>query len=109
MSSSAGPPPAASIAGLDGLRGIAVLMVLLAHLPSMWFHGGIAGVDVFFVLSGFLITTTLLRGFAARGRGEFRHFYFRRMLRLWPPLALCLLLAGTLWKFDRLSAPQDFT
>ncbi|RKH34555.1 acyltransferase [Corallococcus praedator] len=110
----AAAPPAgaapAPVAALDGLRAVAVVLVLLSHLPSRYFIGGFVGVDVFFVLSGFLITTTLMRGFQARGRREFASFYFRRILRLWPPLALCLVLAWALWDRGAGAGPvPDFT
>ncbi|RYZ40939.1 MAG: acyltransferase [Myxococcaceae bacterium] len=107
------PPPAGApvpVAALDGLRAVAVVLVLLSHLPSRYFIGGFVGVDVFFVLSGFLIITTLTRGFQARGRREFASFYFRRILRLWPPLALCLVLAWALWDRGASARPvPDFT
>lgn len=75
------------IPGLDGLRGLAVLLVVglhagkLAGAPSL-FQGGFAGVDAFFVLSGFLITSILLSERAHRGRVCFRDFHTRRALRL---------------------------
>jgi peptidoglycan/LPS O-acetylase OafA/YrhL len=75
---------------LDGLRGWAILLVLAFHLGLL--PGGSLGVDVFFVLSGFLITTVLAEEWQRRGSINFMHFYGRRALRLWP--AFFGLLAG---------------
>ncbi len=74
-------------AGLDGLRGVAAAAVVLFH-AQLWFANGYAGVDVFFALSGFLITSLLLREHAARGRVSLGRFYARRILRLYPALLL---------------------
>jgi len=84
---------------LDGLRGIAVLAVITYHVGAL--SGGYLGVDVFFVLSGFLITTLLIRERDARGgQISFRDFYARRALRLFPALgcviAAALLLAASM-------------
>jgi peptidoglycan/LPS O-acetylase OafA/YrhL len=76
---------------LDGLRGIAILLVVLHH-AAQWPSGGFLGVDLFFVLSGFLITTLLLEESAVTGRISLRRFYARRALRLLP--ALAVMLAG---------------
>lgn len=102
-------PRLSNIAAIDGLRGISILLVLLCHLPTSAFSGGFVGVDTFFVLSGFLITTTLLRGFEQKGRAEFAHFYGRRILRLWPALLFCLLLARLLWEVELKPDKPDFT
>jgi len=80
------------IPALDGVRALAVGAVLLAHLGRGWSFAGALGVDVFFVLSGFLITSILLAEYAATGRLNFRRFYARRVLRLTPPLLLALVL-----------------
>jgi peptidoglycan/LPS O-acetylase OafA/YrhL len=77
---------------LDGLRAIAVGAVLLYHADIPWMRGGYLGVDLFFVLSGFLITTLLLEEHAASGRVDIRSFWMRRARRLLP--ALVLVLAG---------------
>lgn len=73
---------------LDGLRAVAVLCVMLYHLqqPGL-FPGGYVGVDVFFVLSGFLITDLLVTENRQSGRVDLRAFYARRALRLLPALA----------------------
>ncbi len=76
---------------LDGVRGVAVLLVVGEHTGLLG-HGFI-GVDVFFVLSGFLITTLLLEEAERAGRISLRSFYLRRARRLLPPLALLGVLA----------------
>ncbi len=76
------------IRSLDGLRAVAVLAVVLSHLSHSAFPGGAVGVDIFFVLSGFLITSVLRAEYAATGAISLRLFYFRRVLRLWPALWL---------------------
>ena len=70
---------------LDGLRGIAVLIVLVAHATPIYVSGAI-GVDIFFVLSGFLITSILAGEILATGRIAVGRFYGRRFLRLLPAL-----------------------
>jgi peptidoglycan/LPS O-acetylase OafA/YrhL len=75
---------------LDGLRGIAVLVVLAYHGGASWMRGGFLGVDLFFVLSGYLITTLLLVEWGRRGTIELRRFWIRRARRLLPALALVL-------------------
>ena len=77
---------------LDGLRGIAIIVVLIHHqLTSFSLKGGFLGVDLFFVLSGFLITSLLLSEFERTGSISIRKFYMRRVLRLGPALALYLI------------------
>lgn len=75
---------------LDGLRGIAALLVVLFHCRVPGFGGGFLGVDVFFVLSGFLITSLLLAEHSRTGSIALGRFYWRRALRLYPPLLLLL-------------------
>jgi len=78
------------IPSLDGLRAIAVTSVVIYHANQAYCPGGWAGVDVFFVLSGFLISTILLDEFATSKVIDFRKFYIRRALRLLPAFA-CLI------------------
>lgn len=85
-------PPRTHYPGLDGLRGIAILLVLLYHnfgfIPFL--NYGWLGVDLFFVLSGFLITEILLK--TRDTVNYFRNFYTRRILRIFPLYYLCLIL-----------------
>lgn len=81
--------------GLDGLRAIAVTTVILFHLTPGLLPGGYLGVDIFFVISGFLITTLLLRERAEHGRIAFRAFWVRRARRLLPALFLVLGASST--------------
>jgi len=76
---------------LDGLRAVAILAVVSYHAAGRFFPGGWSGVDVFFVLSGFLITDVLRREIEETGRISFSNFLVRRALRLGPALALLLL------------------
>ena len=76
---------------LDGLRGIAIVLVLLVHTFN-WPKGAFVGVDIFFALSGFLITTLLLEEWDQHGSISLRHFYLRRYYRLFPALAVLLVV-----------------
>jgi peptidoglycan/LPS O-acetylase OafA/YrhL len=80
-------------ADIEGLRAIAVVLVLLFHASIGGFTGGFVGVDVFFVISGFLITGLLLREREATGTISLTSFYARRVRRLLPAAALVLLVA----------------
>ena len=79
---------------LDGLRALAVIGVLLYHGGNDWVPGGYLGVDLFFTLSGFLITTLLVLEWRATGAINLAQFYVRRTRRLLPPLFLGLGLVG---------------
>lgn len=76
---------------IDGLRAIAVLLVLFFHLDVRGFHSGFIGVDVFFVISGFLITRQITQD-VERGQFTFLNFYFRRIARLLPSVLTVVLL-----------------
>src|ERR687894_321911 len=80
--------------GLDGLRAFAVIAVLLYHADLAWIPGGFLGVEVFFVISGYLITALLLAEWHQRGRIDLKTFWLRRARRLLP--ALYVLLVVTL-------------
>ncbi|AXH96800.1 acyltransferase family protein [Ornithinimicrobium avium] len=83
------------IPGLDGLRAIAIVGVLVFHYLPGVLPGGYLGVDVFFVVSGFLITTLLLRELDRHGRVDLPAFWKRRARRLLPALALVVLVSVT--------------
>ena len=74
---------------IDGLRAVAVLAVVAFHAFPRWLPGGFVGVDVFFVISGYLISTILLENLA-RGTFSFATFYMRRIRRIFPALAVVL-------------------
>jgi peptidoglycan/LPS O-acetylase OafA/YrhL len=82
--------------GLDGMRGIAVAAVIVYHANSAWLPGGFLGVEVFFVISGYLITLLLIGEHERTGRVSLRDFYVRRARRLLPAL-LTLLVAITVY------------
>jgi peptidoglycan/LPS O-acetylase OafA/YrhL len=89
---------------LDGVRGLAILLVLMAHtLDRRWgfFAGGALGVELFFVLSGFLITSLLLDEWETTGRVSLRGFYVRRIRRLLPALTVLVLGAALVEAWTR--------
>src|SRR5690625_2882284 len=89
-------PRSGHIHGLDGLRALAVGAVLVYHLRPTSLPGGFLGVDVFFVISGFLITTLLLRELGKRGRVNLPQFWLRRARRLLPALVSVVLVSVSL-------------
>lgn len=89
-------PAPKHIPALDGIRAIAVIGVLIFHGSAAWLPGGFLGVDVFFVLSGFLITSILLTEMRQYGRINFGQFYLRRARRLLPALFLVLAFTAVL-------------
>ncbi len=96
--------------GLDGLRALAIIGVLLYHAGVDWVPGGFLGVDVFFVLSGFLITSLILEEYDRAGRIDFRRFYIRRARRLLPAVFVLLIAVGIavlLFYRDALSAFRE--
>jgi len=82
--------------GLDGLRAIAVVAVMIYHANSDWLAGGYLGVEVFFVISGYLITLLLIAEHERTGGVDLRSFWIRRFRRLLPALFLMMLLL-TVW------------
>ena len=79
---------------LDGIRAIAILAVLLFHIAPARLTGGFTGVDVFFVLSGFLITSIILHDLKD-GSFSLREFYLRRVQRLLPNVVLTVSVSYT--------------
>src|SRR6202042_1905766 len=93
------------IDSLDGLRALAVLLVFVGHVDQRGLPGGYIGVEVFFIISGYLITSLLLRENAHTGTIRLRHFYIRRMLRLWPALLLFVVAVTPIAVHDRIGHP----
>jgi peptidoglycan/LPS O-acetylase OafA/YrhL len=79
---------------IEGLRAVGILLVVAAHAKVSWLAGGFVGVDVFFVLSGYLITGVLLREIEQTGQLRFANFYARRFRRLLPALLLMLVVTS---------------
>lgn len=96
-------------ADLQGLRAFAVAIVVLYHAHIAGFGGGFVGVDVFFVISGFLITSHLMRQHSETGRINFMSFYTRRILRLLPASIAVLVasLIATLMFVPRVLVPDE--
>src|SRR5664279_2417842 len=93
--------------GIDALRALAVLGVFFYHAHVDWMPGGFLGVDVFFVISGFLITSLLLREFRRGGNVSLGRFWLRRAQRLLPAVgvlvAVCMVAVAIL-EPDRIDA-----
>lgn len=96
---------AGTVPALNGLRGIAVVLVFLFHAGVPGFSGSFLGVDIFFVLSGFLITALLLQEHQSSGRVSLKKFYLRRILRLFPAL-LFMITAYLLYSY--LTSPAQW-
>lgn len=82
------------IPGIDGLRAVAVLSVLLFHMRASFLPGGFAGVDVFFVISGYVVSASLAHRHDDRFGPYLLSFYARRIVRIFPALLVCVLLTG---------------
>ena len=90
---------------LDGLRAIAIASVVTLHFKVRLLPGGWFGVDLFFVLSGFLITGIVTREIDRSGTCDLRQFYWRRALRLWP--AFGAMLFGAVLLAPLVAVPRD--
>ena len=91
------------IPAIDGLRAVAVIAVMLYHLGFKWIPGGFLGVDLFFVISGYVITRLLLDSIQRSGGLDLRAFYVARIRRLLPPLVFMIITTTTvvgLWAPD---------
>ncbi len=84
-------------AHLDGLRAVAVYLVVLYHAGIVRFSGGFIGVDVFFVLSGYLVTQLLLRDLSTQGNIRIARFYARRFRRLFPASFVALVVTAVVY------------
>jgi len=80
------------IPAIDGLRAVAVIAVMLYHLGFDWIPGGFLGVDLFFVISGYVITRLLLDSIQRSGGLDLRAFYIARIRRLLPPLVFMIIV-----------------
>lgn len=89
-------PKSRYIPALDGLRTLAVVAVVLYHLNLAWAQGGLLGVTIFFVLSGYLITRLLINEIAKTGRIDLKSFWIRRIRRLFPAVVTVVVVTCAL-------------
>ena len=100
---------------IQGLRAVAVLLVALGHAGVPFLQGGFVGVDVFFVLSGFLISSLLFKEYARHGGLDLKRFWARRAFKIWPSyfaaygLMTACVLAGFLRAHDTAKAREALT
>ena len=100
---------------IDGLRAIAVISVILYHgqitiLDNQSFKGGFIGVDIFFVISGYLITSIILKELVSKGSFSFKNFYQRRVRRILPVLLFVILASLPFaWMYMLPSSFVDFS
>ena len=100
---------------IDGLRALAVISVILYHaqittLDYQHFKGGFIGVDIFFVISGYLITSIILRELLSTGSFSFKNFYERRVRRILPALIVVMLVSLPFsWMYLLPSSLIDFS
>ncbi len=87
------------IQSFDSMRGFGCLLVLVAHGSYGLMKGAWVALDLFFIVSGFLITSLLLKEYLKTSDISFKKFYWRRALKILPPLFICILLANILWPF----------
>ncbi|MEN9736014.1 MAG: hypothetical protein RL129_724 [Actinomycetota bacterium] len=103
MTSRPGLTTVVHIAPIDGLRALAVLAVLFYHLGFKWIPGGFLGVDIFFVISGYVITRLLLDSIYSANGLDVREFYWARIRRLFPALIFLVFVASI---FTAIFAPD---
>lgn len=84
------------IKGIDGLRALAVLAVMLFHLDSTFLPGGFSGVDIFFVISGYVVSASLFHRNTSSIFHFTANFYARRIIRIFPALIVCLVVVSIL-------------
>ncbi|WP_414045210.1 acyltransferase family protein [Macrococcus equi] len=88
--------------GLDGMRAIAVVAIIIFHLNPKWLPGGFLGVDTFFIISGYLITTLLIKEYEIKQTINLAHFWYKRIKRLLPPvLFMMFIVVQYIIFFDR--------
>ncbi|HVX05913.1 MAG TPA: acyltransferase family protein [Rhodanobacteraceae bacterium] len=107
MSGSSGDYRLGYRADIEGLRAVAILLVVACHAKVSWLAGGFVGVDVFYVLSGYLITGLLVQEIQTTGTLRFANFYARRLRRLLPALLLMLAVACVLGRLLLAADGQD--
>jgi peptidoglycan/LPS O-acetylase OafA/YrhL len=95
------------IKSFDSLRALAMMAVLLCHACGTLFRGGWIGVDLFFALSGYLITSLLLSEYAATNTISLKKFYIKRTMRLLPPMLVLLIGANILWPLSKLPVSSN--
>jgi peptidoglycan/LPS O-acetylase OafA/YrhL len=91
------PWAGANIPGLDGLRAISILLVMVSHSGLQNVVPGVFGVTIFFFISGFLITSLLLAEYETTKAISIKRFYLRRILRLYPPLLVYIAAMSAIW------------
>lgn len=99
------PTPSTFRSDIEGLRAIAVLLVIAGHYTIPGFGAGFIGVDIFFVISGYLISGILIREVESAGRIRLLHFYANRLRRLLPALA-AMVIVSTLAAYHLLPQTQ---
>ncbi|OFO56363.1 acyltransferase family protein [Nosocomiicoccus sp. HMSC059G07] len=95
--------PKRYLTGLDGLRAIAVIAIIIYHLNPLWLPGGFLGVDTFFVISGYLITSLLIHEYQSKGSIDLIAFWIRRIKRLIPAV---FFLIGVVILYTLIFEPQ---
>lgn len=109
MNGNLNQPKKRYIAGLDGLRAFSVLAVIAYHLHFKWAQGGLLGVEIFFVLSGYLITDQILMEWKIHNRLSVKQFWIRRMRRLLPAMIFMLILVALWLAITDISRLQTLT
>ena len=93
---------------LDGVRGVAVVAVVLFHFWVAWFPGGFVGVDLFFVMSGFLITGMLGTELTLSGRLNLKAFWGRRARRLVPAVVVLVIVTSVVMALTSTGSSRQF-